>query len=114
MKKTQNLGNQTKLSSSDNKNIVTKISSLTILGIKTAGVLTIVLLQLIIIAQNNLIGTNVEWIKFLIEPPVTKEKVNGNRNKDALHNRGIDNIRHYEILNKIDNKPTNTYTDYKI
>ena len=83
-------------------------------GIKTAVVLTIIFLQLIMVAQNNLIGMNVEWIKFLIEPPVTKEKVNGNRNKDALHNRGIDNIRHYEILNKIDNKSINAHTDYKI
>ena len=83
-------------------------------GIKTLVVLTIIFLQLIMIAQNNLIGMNVEWIKFLIEPPVTKEKVNGNRNKDALHNRGIDNIRHYEILNRTDNKPTNAHTNYKI
>lgn len=83
-------------------------------GIKTAVVLTIIFLQLIMVAQNNLIGMNVEWIKFLIEPPVTKEKVNGNRNKDALHNRGIDNIRHYEILNRTDNKSINAHTDYKI
>jgi len=83
-------------------------------GIKTAVVLTIIFLQLIMVAQNNLIGMNVEWIKFLIEPPITKEKVNGNRNKDALHNRGIDNIRHYEILNRTDNKSINAHTDYKI
>lgn len=88
---------------------------LMVFGIKTAVVLTIIFLQLIMVAQNNLIGMNVEWIKFLIEPPITKEKVNGNGNKDALHNRGIDNIRHYEILNRFDNKSNNaSETDYKL
>ena len=87
---------------------------LMVFGIKTAVVLTIVFLQLIMVAQNNLIGMNVEWIKFLLEPPVTKRKVNGNRNKDALHNRGIDNIRHNEVLNNCSNKPMSTYTDCKL
>ena len=71
--KTQNLGTQTKLSSSEEKSIVLKVFSL-IRTILIAVLLSIIILaQGIIIKQNDIIGKELQWITFLIEGDKKRE-----------------------------------------
>ena len=71
--KTQNLGNRTKLSSSEEKSVVMKVFSL-IRTMLLAVLLTIIIIaQGIIITQNDMIGKEVQWITFLVEGDKKRE-----------------------------------------
>ena len=97
--KTQSLGNQTKLSSSKEKNIVMKIFSLIKTILITVLLTIIVLAQGIIITQNDMIGKEVQWISFLVEG----DKKRGTKPRHPNYPTSPSGLRHYKVNNLFTN-----------